>query len=107
MGIVEARGIGAEEQWVGIGPCRTAFCRSGEPPGPLGSYAPPMPAFSGLSKAWVEAEAARPLGSELLGVAKGPREVDPRIASAEWCAWRGSGRAVTALARGLREFAAE
>ena len=46
-----------------------------------------MPALSGLGKAWVEAEAARPDGWELLGVAKGPRELDPRIASAEWVAW--------------------
>ncbi len=85
-----------------------------------------MPALSGLSKAWVEAEAARPHGWELLGVAKGPREVDPRIASAEWCAWarptseqeyrvpaivegRGDSAqaAVTALARALRELAAK
>ena len=46
-----------------------------------------MPALSGLSKAWVEAEAARPDGWELLGVAKGPRELDLHIASAEWVAW--------------------
>ena len=57
-------------------------------------------------------------------MAKGPREVDPRIASAEWCAWarpmteqaeyrvhaivegRGDSAqaAVTALARNLREL---
>ena len=57
--------------------------RAGDP----GPYTAPVPAFSGLSKAWVEAEAARPDGWELLGVAKGPRELDPRIASAEWVAW--------------------
>jgi hypothetical protein len=86
-----------------------------------------MPALSGLSKAWVEAEAARPHGWELLGVAKGPREVDPRIASDEWCAWarpmteqaeyrayalvegRGDSAqgALSALANNLRELAAK
>ena len=86
-----------------------------------------MPALSGLSKAWVEAEAAQPHGWQLLGVAKGPREVDPRIASPEWCAWarpvteqaeyrvhalvegRGDSAqaAVTALARNLGELAAK
>lgn len=60
-------------------------------------------------------------------MAKGPREVDPRIASAEWCAWarplteqaeyrehpavegRGDSAqaAVSALARALRELAAD
>ena len=63
-----------------------------------------MPTLSGLSKAWVDAEASRPHGWELLGVAKGPREVDPRIASAEWDA---RGPALTALARALRELTAE
>jgi hypothetical protein len=86
-----------------------------------------MAPLSGLNKAWVEAEASRPHGWELLGVAKGPREVDPRIASAEWCAWarpvteqaqyrahalvegRGDSAmgALFALARNLRELAAE
>lgn len=89
-------------------------------------YTPRMPAFSGLSKAWVEAEAARPDGWELLGVAKGPRELDPRIASAEWVAWarpvreqadyrayaivQGRGEsaqsALSGLARALREIGA-
>ncbi len=44
-------------------------------------------ALSGLTEAWVEAEAALPNGWQLLGVVKGPRRVDPSISSAEWCAW--------------------
>jgi len=84
-----------------------------------------MAALTGLTTAWVEAEAACPHGWELLGVDKGPREVDPRIASAEWCAWarpmseqaeyrahalvEGRGEsaeaAVSALVRNLRELA--
>jgi hypothetical protein len=44
-------------------------------------------ALSGLTQAWLEAEAALPNGWQLLGVVKGPRQVDPRISSAEWCAW--------------------
>jgi hypothetical protein len=86
-----------------------------------------MAALSGLSKAWVEAEAAVPHGWRVMGVVLGPREVDPRIASAEWCAWarpasehadfaaypsvegRGDSAltALNALTRNLREMAAE
>jgi hypothetical protein len=86
-----------------------------------------MPALSGLSKAWVVAEAAVPNGWRLMGVVLGPREVDPRIASAEWCAWarpvvdaadykavpsaEGRGESaeggLTALARNLREMTAD
>jgi len=46
-----------------------------------------MAAVSWLNEAWVEAEATSTHGWRLMGVVLGPREVDPRIASAEWCAW--------------------
>lgn len=45
-----------------------------------------------MAKAWAEAEAALPPGWELRGVAKGPREVDPRIDSPQWTAWARPGR---------------
>ncbi len=43
--------------------------------------------MSDLDTAWSAAEAALPRGWELRGVAKGPREVDPRIDAADWTAW--------------------
>ena len=46
-----------------------------------------MAAVDGISEAWIEAEAALPDGWEVRGVARGPREVDPQIQSAEWAAW--------------------
>jgi hypothetical protein len=42
---------------------------------------------SGLDRAWNEASAALPRGWELRGVAKGPREMDPRIRDDSWVAW--------------------
>lgn len=46
-----------------------------------------MPALTGISRAWVAAQAALPLGWELLGVVKGPRVADPQVNSPDWCAW--------------------
>jgi hypothetical protein len=42
---------------------------------------------SGLDRAWNEASAALPRGWELRGVARGPREMDPRIRNDSWVAW--------------------
>jgi hypothetical protein len=45
----------------------------------------------GLTESWIAAAAALPPEWRLMGVALGPREVDPQIASAAWVAWaRGS-----------------
>jgi hypothetical protein len=41
----------------------------------------------GLDRTWNEASAALPRGWELRGVAKGPREMDPRIRDDSWVAW--------------------
>ena len=50
-------------------------------------YTPPM-ASKGLTECWREAMAAKPSDWRLMGVACGPREVDPAVHSAEeWCAW--------------------
>jgi hypothetical protein len=85
---------------------------------------PAMAPLSGLNKAWVEAEAAPFTAGVSWGVAS--VEVDPHIASAEWCAWARPARddadyrgdppvegrgdsaqsALTGLARNLREMAA-
>lgn len=46
-----------------------------------------MAPLSGLSKAWVAAEAAKPAGWSIRGVARGPREADPQIHGATWTAW--------------------
>jgi len=43
--------------------------------------------LSGMSKYWLEAESALPTGWLLYGVVRGPRQVDPRIDSAMWCAF--------------------
>lgn len=84
-----------------------------------------MAPLSGLTKAWVEAEAAMPNGWSIRGVARGPREVDPKIDGTSWVAWarpdkhrpdlppsvEGQGdtaeQAVRALANRLREQADE
>jgi hypothetical protein len=42
---------------------------------------------SGLDPAWNEASAVLPPGWELRGVARGPREMDPRIRDDTWVAW--------------------
>ena len=45
-------------------------------------------ALKGLTECWRDAMAAKPSTGRLMGVACGPREVDPNIHSAEeWCAW--------------------
>ena len=45
-------------------------------------------ASKGLTECWRDAMAAKPSTWKLMGVACGPREVDPNIHSAEeWCAW--------------------
>jgi hypothetical protein len=84
-----------------------------------------MARLAGLSKAWTAASAALPLGWQLRGLAKGPREADPHISSEDWVAWarpstatqrpryvpstvEGQGRtpeqALNALTRRLREI---
>lgn len=40
-----------------------------------------------LGRAWINAEAAKPHGYQLMGVARGPREVDPKIMGSSWVAW--------------------
>jgi hypothetical protein len=40
-----------------------------------------------LTQAWTRAEASKPHGWSLRGVALGPREVDPVIRSETWVAW--------------------
>ena len=45
-------------------------------------------ASKGLTECWRDAMAAKPSTWKLMGVACGPREVDPKVRSAEeWCAW--------------------
>ena len=45
-------------------------------------------AGKGLTEAWRNAHAAKPAEWQLMGVACGPREVDPAVRSPdEWCAW--------------------
>ena len=87
-----------------------------------------MPPLAGMSKAWTHASAALPLGWQLRGLVKGPREADPQITSEEWVAWarpdpdtelprhvppsvEGYGQtpaqALNALTRRLRELSAE
>ncbi len=46
-----------------------------------------MAPLSGLSKAWIAAEAAKPAGWSILGVARGPRQADPAIHGVTWVAW--------------------
>jgi hypothetical protein len=82
-----------------------------------------MAPLAGISKAWIEAEAALPIAWELRGVVLGPRVADPVIDDAHWVAWarakegskdetlppaEGSGespdQALNDLARRLREL---
>jgi len=84
-----------------------------------------MAPLAGLSSAWTAASAALPLGWELRGLAKGPRDAGPHIGSENWVAWarpstaverprhvpstvEGEGQtpeqALNALARRLREI---
>ncbi len=45
-------------------------------------------ASKGLTECWREADAAKPTNSKVMGVARGPREIDPAIRpTSEWCAW--------------------
>ena len=45
-------------------------------------------ASKGMTEAWGNAFAAKPWDWRLMGVACGPREVDPGFhSSEEWCAW--------------------
>jgi hypothetical protein len=41
----------------------------------------------GLTQSWIAAEATLPPQWRLMGVARGPREVDPQIRSESWVAW--------------------
>jgi hypothetical protein len=41
----------------------------------------------GLTESWIAAAASLPTDWRLMGVALGPREVDPRIGSELWVAW--------------------
>ena len=68
-----------------------------------------------LDRAWIAAEASLPQGWQLMGLARGPREADPKIMGSSWVAWaksqgerlEGSGespsQALNALAARLRE----
>jgi hypothetical protein len=42
---------------------------------------------TGLTWSWIAAMATLPPEWELMGVVRGPREVDPKIQSASWVAW--------------------
>ena len=42
---------------------------------------------AGLTQSWIAAEATLPPEWRLMGVARGPREVDPQIRSESWVAW--------------------
>ncbi len=45
-------------------------------------------ASKGLTEVWRDAEAAKPSDWRLMGVVRGPREIDPKIRTeGEWCAW--------------------
>jgi hypothetical protein len=41
----------------------------------------------GLTQSWIAAEATMPPEWRLMGVVRGPREVDPQIHSDSWVAW--------------------
>jgi hypothetical protein len=41
----------------------------------------------GLTQSWIAAAATLPPAWHLMGVMRGPREVDPKIQSASWVAW--------------------
>lgn len=48
--------------------------------------------MANLTQAWTTAEASLPREWTLMGVVRGPREVDPVIRSGNWVAWaRGPG----------------
>jgi len=42
---------------------------------------------AGLTQSWIAAEAILPPEWHLMGVVRGPREVDPQIRSESWVAW--------------------
>jgi hypothetical protein len=82
-----------------------------------------MAPLAGITKAWIEAEAALPREWELRGLVLGPRVADPAIDGPHWVAWarakegsRGEGlppaegsgdspyQALNDLARRLREM---
>jgi hypothetical protein len=46
----------------------------------------PMPK-PGLTGSWIAGEATLPPEWRLMGVVRGPREVDPKISSDSWVAW--------------------
>jgi len=49
-------------------------------------------ASKGLTECWRDAMAAKPSNWRIMGVACGPREVDPKVHGAEeWCAGRAGG----------------
>ena len=48
-------------------------------------YPPAMP--KGMTQSWIAAEATLPPEWRLMGVVRGPREVDPQIRSESWVAW--------------------
>ena len=75
---------------------------------------------AGLTQSWIAAEATLPPEWRLMGVARGPREVDPQIRSESWVAWArgangqrvdGQGQspsgALDALANAMRKRAAK
>jgi hypothetical protein len=41
----------------------------------------------GLTQSWIAAQATLPPEWRLMGVVRGPREVDPQIHSDSWVAW--------------------
>ncbi len=41
----------------------------------------------GLTGSWIAAQATLPPEWRLMGVVRGPREVDPKISSDSWVAW--------------------
>ena len=51
----------------------------------------------GLTQSWIAAEATLPPEWRLMGVALGPREVDPQIRSESWVAWAAKAYLVTPL----------
>lgn len=46
-----------------------------------------MGKLDSLSRAWINAEAAKPHGYQLMGVARRPPQVDPKIIGSSWVAW--------------------